>query len=164
MITISMEIVAAIRGIRCLVIAPIPASASLAATKSVPPTGGVYSAMDRFAVITTPKWTMSILNDRASGKSKGALSSMAGNGSMKMPSKSRAILVSKRKTHCWWATLWTHAASCTATCSTVISQERHPVAPITSKTTALVWKDSSSRPGRSPKVRSLYKNIEISAP
>jgi hypothetical protein len=29
------------------VMAPIPASASLAATNSVPPTGGVYSAMER---------------------------------------------------------------------------------------------------------------------
>ena len=65
------------------------------------------------------------------------------------------MLVSSKNIQGWCATLWTHAASCVATCSTVISHDRHPVAPMTSITAALVWKDLSSRAGRSPQVRSL---------
>jgi len=60
---------------------------------------------------------------------------------MNVPSKRSAKLVSSRNTHCWWATLLTHPASCVATCSTVISHDRQPVAPMTSNT-----RRSSGRP------------------
>ena len=48
------------------------------------------------------------------------------------------MLSSSRNSHCWCATAWTQSASWAATCSTVINQARHPVAPMTSITTALV--------------------------
>ena len=51
-----------------------------------------------------------------------------------------------------------------ATCSTVISQARQPVAPMTSSTTALVWKAFRMIGGRSRHVMSLYKNREMQQP
>jgi hypothetical protein len=56
------------------------------------PDGMDVQAMARLAVITIPKWAMSILKTWASGMNKGAVSSMAGRGSMNVPSRSKAIL------------------------------------------------------------------------
>ena len=56
----------------------------------------------------------------ASGMNKGAVRSMAGSGSMKMPSKRWAALTSSRNTHGWRATHLTPSANCTATSSAVI--------------------------------------------
>ena len=60
---------------------PIPSLARLAATNRVPPVAAMYRAMARLAVITIPKWAMSILKTWVSGMNKGAVSSVAGSGS-----------------------------------------------------------------------------------
>jgi hypothetical protein len=79
---------------------------------------------------------------------------MAGNGSMNIPSSNRLILTRSRNSHGWCATLVTHCASCTATCSAVISHASAPVAPMIIITTELVRSERSNIGGKSRQVTS----------
>ena len=121
-------------------------------------------AIARFAVITTPRWTRSTLNALASGRKSGAVRRSAGSGSMKMPRRSSDRLTSSRNIHCSCATVWTHSASCIATCSAVSSHAIAAVAPSTSITTALVWKALRTRRGRSRQPMSPYRKSDTARP